>query len=1298
MVRVRMLLAGLVATVMGCASAPSHGPPPLTSWSRVEPGLDLSAKNYPPDREIKELLRGDPASGALAGAVRVAVPPFKVLGQPDKQWVGEGAAALVSAALGNVPGVSVLERGELALLIDELKKGALDEGSGDQVSKLGKVLGANYVTVGKLIPADQDKFKATVAIVRVETGERLPAVVFDMKEDDLESATSPAVKDLLGKLDRKADLPAPAKPLGGDRLRLASLAREAHYGGDLAKAQPLYAKAMPAPTASFGLEADYVTLMKDVALHEWVRDRVDRILSTMPEGPGTLCVRARLIAAKHAEESSVEEARQTVRAAASCGDPSVVAQALISYARTMDEIHTPSRLRAVQLAEETLQGVDNAYVRCQLGLESVNSAVDTGARARDPRPYEALAKQCREAGNLRVAAIAAQNAANMETRPSRKIALQREAVELATPVGGLTLDLRLIRMAQLLRDAGRPSEADEVLLRAMKARLEPIVTLAGGLPDPEARLDRDLLNRIGLSRFERPSAPPGEADALLVRAHRKGLARVLREWAARTRPESKSQADVYDGVVEALDPASPDNHGDAEGEALYVKRLAAAKLTLEQIEKADQPPLWGTNAKPAQAGSALWDWFWNLRGKGEDTIDQRRRIVGAVRKVAGWLQDPRWEMNALRLEALQQGDEGHPARAVSILESAKRVATKRDDWMKLVIENLVDVLEEKDKREALEARRQSIAVRQKLAPNELIWGTWNLGYRAIGLDHETAQQSFNSLVEIADKLEKEKEWKDAAYALERAGALHRQMNHANGTPVSVRLMARRVEVLDRLDDPLLGLVGRADAVDAVASLFWHTYRAGAPKLIAEEPAVRNLVRELRGKAEGLAEEGRYRDAARIVTELPNEAPGMKELVSDALSWAERFEDSAEYPSLAATLWSKRFAVVDDAQQKREAQKKATELYLQAGNRAAAVEQINNMKHLRSQDDVFGQLDQCLVLAGDTEAYRGDCVNGVAQWAALRRFEPDASRFRRAARIATQALAAVDADSTPQWRYTYRGHVAILAARGDDLETVRRMNREVKTYYTETSPNAYMWVTHLSRVADALKQKHPAFAVELYREFDRANGASAYWASGVYFRYAQVAKRAGDAEAEAFFLERGRKLAERYPAHVHYYNMYPVGDAIDGKRWSEVSDLYEAAERDIEKRFPRHKALPRKLRIDRAAVEAMRGRNRAAYGVLEGDVTEITNRLEAGRTSPDPCLDARLLEVAASVQLARSQCKQGEALREAAEKMRRSCKQTECRDVPGGGKEWCDEASFAEWRASNACSRKFSGDASMLSRW
>jgi hypothetical protein len=194
-----------------------------------------------------------------------------------------------------------------------------------------------------------------------------------------------------------------------------------------------------------------------------------------------------------------------------------------------------------------------------------------------------------------------------------------------------------------LRAAGRFSAADARIVSVLRLRLNAILEIYNGLPDAESLLPDSFYARVSINRPTKPARTLGEEESLIGGWQRSAFAEALRAWADRTRPFSPSDADMFRRIADRISP--PQNIPATD----YVARLNDAKLPIAVIDKMDEQPLYASMLKPRQAVRALTDMLAEARSKGDRSEEDA--FVARIRKLAGWLQDPAENRNALMTEA-----------------------------------------------------------------------------------------------------------------------------------------------------------------------------------------------------------------------------------------------------------------------------------------------------------------------------------------------------------------------------------------------------------------------------------------------------------------------------------------------------------------------------------------------------------------------------------------------------------------------------------------------------------------------
>lgn len=148
-----------------------------------------------------------PAAAPDRGPVRVSVLPFKDLsGSEDLVYLREGLAEVVVTDFGSVPGVQLIERGQIDVDIAEIEFSQSKYVDPATRAALGKIAGAEVAVLGSYQRA-AGQLRANARFVDVETGEILAAVkverpendVFEL-QDELAKRVREAVRDVRGRM------------------------------------------------------------------------------------------------------------------------------------------------------------------------------------------------------------------------------------------------------------------------------------------------------------------------------------------------------------------------------------------------------------------------------------------------------------------------------------------------------------------------------------------------------------------------------------------------------------------------------------------------------------------------------------------------------------------------------------------------------------------------------------------------------------------------------------------------------------------------------------------------------------------------------------------------------------------------------------------------------------------------------------------------------------------------------------------------------------------------------------------
>ncbi|MCE9597997.1 MAG: DUF4384 domain-containing protein [Spirochaetia bacterium] len=103
----------------------------------------------------------------------VAILPF----QNKDAAAGEEMAARISTEIVNRQAFPVAERNQLRKALEELARGQSGLFNEGQAPQLGKMLGAEYLILGEILPSTDRTLKATMRVIRAETGVVIGAAV-----------------------------------------------------------------------------------------------------------------------------------------------------------------------------------------------------------------------------------------------------------------------------------------------------------------------------------------------------------------------------------------------------------------------------------------------------------------------------------------------------------------------------------------------------------------------------------------------------------------------------------------------------------------------------------------------------------------------------------------------------------------------------------------------------------------------------------------------------------------------------------------------------------------------------------------------------------------------------------------------------------------------------------------------------------------------------------------------------------------------------------------------------------------
>lgn len=1271
------------------------------------PLVDVETQNLEPAEEIAALLKGSPGDRRPGDLVRVAVVPFRVRDKAAPAAMGESVSEIISARLSASERLSVLPRAEVEALERAPGDPASATGAGE-LKRVAKELGIRHVVFGFIRATGLRSWSIDVRrLVADETDEIAPSTV-SIGEAEWEGALGPTADEIAKGIAPSAGstINPTLPPLTAERAELAARAQHLQYEGKLVEAQDLYQKALEQPSSAWRFEAEYVRLMTELGMDEWVLARVSSLLLRMPAGQGTACIRSRLATDRARASGKMRDARAAVRIAASCGDQAVMAMALVAYAGVAESVHFPLAKAALAQAEDILGKTGgNAWVSCALRFMRLWWATDLeGDRGGDPSAnYQSASTECEAAGHLRLASLDAQNAGSLALHPHKATPSYRRAVELAEPVGGVRYTNVLLAIAGHLRKTGQPTKADDRILELMRTHLSAIVEIHGGLPPIEKQLDDDLLKRIDISTRGPAQRVPDPLRALVVKFHRRQLGTGLRAWATSTRLVSQRQAAFYDSVADQLTSttAAPAETADQRLE----RRMKEAGVPLAKVQGPGDAILWGESADLNAAQDALEARFFELLGE-KGSMDRLRVLAEAARQVARWHASPVQRRRAAEMTARVLLSSGASQEALAMMRGTRVFATDDPWWHRRILAFEIQVLGKASAADASKKRWESVGLAKVCSDDAWVDELYDASFGDMETQILSYEKAGKKLLDAADELEKDKAWMSAARALEKAASLFTYGQSASGSTEAVEAYARRARILKNLNDRARFAEGLADVLLQVRNLAAQNMRGGLKQALQYgiySDLVELPFRAVRVELNNLVAGGRVREALRIATRLPDELMGMEELAQEALQWSERIMDSAEYPWIMAQLHSMRAHQVDDGNESRSHFLKAR-AFFEHGEYwwHVLVTQSKTMKYAPNEAQLWADYDDCLRLAEKGPDDREECTRGLGLYVGQDRRLDQRDRLTAALKRGIEDLALSERAYDLEQRWVYRTNLAALAALAENWTVFDEQQARVKEHYTVTSPEAYQWGTHLSRVITPVGDRDPKRAVSLMMEFaDLADGVSDYYKADVLYGYADIARRAGDLPAERHFLDVGRQCAERStPRLLWYYEIYPIGrlfeqSVVSQEDWKVAAAIYEGTASVVRKQYSDNPYLAEELELSRALCLSWAGQAAAGAKLAAAQVAALESNEDSFASRP--CYATKLLEAAASLAMTEGttkSCTTGERFRKLADQWKERCSKKQCLETGGGSRRWCDLPASKAW-ARNPCKKAFDADKGLV---
>lgn len=1233
--RALVLLCLLGCGPRGRTKAPEfEGPTDVTEVT----GLDLA-----PKAEIDALLEGTSELGRGAARIKVAVLPFDV--RSGDEAMGGMVADVIAHALTGAEGVTVLERERVDILVDEVERtGKSTEADIAKLTQKAKLAGVDAYVLGTVHGGKKDGV-VYCRLVDTAGGVRRHELEIPLDRRRWRDGVAEKSRDLareLGVKDRGRRTEAP-HDLDADALKKATQARELQYSGKTAEAAKLYAEAMPKPSTAWSLEVDYLTLMHEIEMDEWVRARADAVLQRMPTGPSTICSRARLLALRlpqrNTSSADLEDARLAVRVAASCGDPSVIATSLMEYADVARSIDTPLAMEAIERAH-ALVGPAPGWDRCEVDLRRTwYRTVDGKGGAELRREFMGHADACAKVHNYHAAALAAMVAADWAWSLEDAIADLAKGVKWAELAGGIVVNDLRVAHSNMLRRAGYNSAADDELLALVRTWVQQTIEIHGALPPTEARIDDELLERAKVKRTTgvvKAIDKDAELRAVVVR---RGLAAVLQQWSARTRADSGPEAAFYADLAADLDPAlRPES-------AAPLERLRARKIDPEALqtephrEKAPDYPF---------ALETLVTMYKQARDT-DAPVAEREKIIAQFERISKWLGARQYERITAWMQAQHQADLGNLKHALSELRALDALAGDDPRWdvaWRYPLE--VEILHRQGASATDETMTRWLATAKKVSAPA--WVDIAGRVEALRLERapKTEPERAKTLLDIGNELISKKQWLPAADAAFAGAALLRRANISGGTQQSIEVVYQRMGVIDRLEDPVRSALARTDLLWEISSLYANAFEHRHVGLaFANDPNAQQLMLELDKQVKQLVDAGRARDAVRVIVSIPGIAPRADELLAAAERLAPSFAQSLEHPLLMGTWWL-RVSERSEGPAYREALRRAFELLDKTERRdLATAAMVGLVKTAPDDAQLAADYERCVAFAAGAPGGRLACLGGMSSYVVLaggenrRITKPEL--FRRGLEEMDELWQRHGAKMAETDRVLLKESGILLAIAAGDFRIVDALLGELVTYFEKQSDSP-----HLGNFGNAIwvaaRLQHPQEAIAA---IERVAGSASSGDRFLAMMAADTARSAwqlGDGARGDRLYTAGRAAAERAYADLLFrYDLLAGDRALAAKKHADATAAYVRV-RDSDE-------AKRNLGVTAAAKVRL-----AAASLLRDPKHDVVAAVSTDAAMLGPCAEADLLELRAAASFARRQCDEGKQLREQARTLGLTCRE------------------------------------------
>jgi hypothetical protein len=1227
--------------VLGCKPpGPGRGP----EFEGPTEITEVTGRDLSPVEEIDALLEGTTELGRGSARLKIAVLPFDV--RTGDEAMGGMVADVIAHALTGAEGVTVLERERVDVLVDEVERTGKQDS--DALRKKAKLAGVDAYVLGT-VHGDKKDGVVYTRVVDTSGGVRSHELKIPLDRRRWREGVAEKSKELaraLGVKDRGRRTEAP-HDLDAAALEKATKARELQYSGKIAEAAKLYGEAMPKPSTAWQLETDYLTLMDELEMGEWVEARSAAVLERMPPGPATICTRARLLALRLPDRTKsskdLEDARHAVRVAASCGDPSVIATALMRYSDIAQVVYTPLAIEAVERAHRLI-GAEPGWDRCEVDLRRTWQRVIDGRGGASLRAEMMKhANACAKVHNHHAAALAAMFAAQRAWSLDDSIADLAQGVAWAEKVGGAVLNDLRIAHSQALRRAGYTSAADDELLALVRTWVTATIELHGALPPIESRIDDELLER---AKVKRPAGTARELDAeakLRAAVVRRSLALVLQQWGERTRTDSGPEAAYYADLAADLDPRlRPDN-------APLVERLKARGVDPDTLLQQSAAPHRESAPDYPGALDILGAMFHQARGA-DAPLPERERIVQQFDRLAGWLAAKEYLRAAALLQAQHQADLGNGKHALSELRGLDALAGDDPQWEVASRYPLEIEILYRQGSGAVDAmlERWLAAAKTVSAP---VWVDVAGRVEALRLERAPKSEAARAtaLFEVGNQLIDRKQWLPASDAAYAAVMLLRRANISGGTAQSIDVMQQRVGIVDNLRDPVRSALARTDLLWEVQSAYANAFEPMHMAIaFTNDPGVATLMNELAAQIDLLAKAGRARDAVRIIVSIPGIAPRAEELLGLAERLAPTFEHSLEHPLLMGTWWL-RVSERSSGAQYRFALERAFELLDKTDRRdLAGKAMVGLVKAAQDEAQLATDYERCVRLAAGAPSTRLGCLGGMSSYVVSagvenRRIERP-ELFRRALVEMDDLAKRYGATMAETDRAMLKESGILLAIAAGDFGIVDALLGEIVAYFEKQSDSPHLG-NFGTAVWIAARLSHPAEAVAAIERLAGSKSSNDRFVASMAADAARSAWQLGDAARADRLATTGRAAAERAYADLLFrYDLLAGDRALATKKSADAIAAFERVRDSPEAQ--RNPAVAAAAAVRLAAARLVRDAKADVPVAVPGLPTNVTI----------PCAEADWLEIRAAASFARRRCDEGKKLREDAIAIGKSCRE------------------------------------------